>query len=72
MVILQQRVILNKVKDNQIVKFDVYILYLYVKLCQQFIKLFGIKYIKNTDKAVKFIKIIDNYIQHNKEYFKKN
>ena len=63
--------ILNKVKDNQIVKFDVYILYLYVKLCQQFIKLFGIKYIKNTDKAAKFIKIIDNYIQHNKEYFKK-
>lgn len=42
--------ILNKVKNNQIVEFDVYILYLYVKLCQQFIKLFGIKYIKNTDK----------------------
>lgn len=42
--------ILNKVKDNQIVEFDVYILYLYVKLCQQFIKLFEIKYIKNTDK----------------------
>lgn len=42
--------VLNKIKNNQIVEFDVYILYLYAKLCQHFIKLCRIKYIKNTDK----------------------
>ena len=54
--------VLNKVEVNRTVEFDVYILYLYAKLCQHFIKLCGIKYIKDTVKIEHVAKLIQENI----------